>query len=152
MRTTLLALGLTLTVALPAAAQSMGGGGGGGGGGGMSAPKLPDPPSLRTTHVRYYPQSKLDIDGKVLLKFIVDTMGRPEPNSFEILKVSDSAFVEPARLTVLAQEYRPARDHGQNMRSYATSEIKFKAGKMPCDAQMKGATGTICVDSLDSKH
>ncbi|HTO72448.1 MAG TPA: energy transducer TonB, partial [Gemmatimonadales bacterium] len=95
---------------------------------------------------------KLDTDGRVIFKFIVDTMGHPEPNSFEILKVSDSAFVEPARLTVLAQEFRPARDHGQNMRSYATSEIKFKAGKMPCDVQMKGATGTICVDSLRSNH
>src|SRR5882672_2294475 len=152
MRTALLTLGICLVASFPAAAQSMGGGAGGGAGGGMSGAKRPDPPSLEKTLVHYHPQARIDSDGKVSLKFIVDTMGHPEPNSIEVLKVSDSAFVEAARLTVLSMEYRPARDHGQNMRSYATTEVRFKAGKTSCAVVMTSRGSALCVDSLAGKH
>lgn len=151
MRSALLTLGICLAAAVPAAAQSMGGGGGGGAGGGMSTAKMPEPPSLEKTRVRYHPQAKIDVDGKVSVKFIVDTAGNPEPNSIEIQKVSDSAFVEAARMTVLSMEYRPAEDHGQKMRSYATTEIRFKAGKTACDVVITSRGSALCVDSLAKK-
>jgi len=150
MRISIVVLALALTAG-PLAAQSMDGGGGGGGGS-MATMSMAKLPSFRNQLVKYYPQSKLDAEGKVSLKFIVGTDGHPEANSFEILKVSDSAFVEAARLMVMAMEYRPANDHGKDVRAYATTEVHFKPGKTACDVVLKGASGPICVDSLKTKH
>lgn len=152
MRISMLIAGLSLAVAGPLAAQSMDGGGMAAGTGGMSTMSMAKPPSFRNQLVKYYPQAKLDAEGKVSLKFIVGTDGHPEANSFEILKVSDSAFVEAARMMVMAQEYRPANDHGKDVRAYATTEVRFKPGKMACDVTIKGTSGMICVDSLKSSH
>ncbi len=148
MRIPLIVIGCTLAASIPLAAQSMGGGGGGGGGAGGGGASMAKPPSLNSTKVRYYPQAKLDVEAKVSLKFIVGTDGHPEANSIEITKVSDSAFVDAARMTVMAQEWQPANDRGKAMRANATSEIRFKPGKMSCAVVLNPASGAICVDSL----
>lgn len=152
MRLPLALLTLSLVSVAPAAAQSMGPTGGGGGTGGGSTSQMPKPPSYQTTRVRYYPQALIDSSGKVSLKFIVDTAGHPEPGSIEITKASDSAFAEAARMTVLAQEYRPASDRGTNVRAASNFELKFKPGKMPCSVVITSRGTALCVDSLNTKH
>lgn len=146
MRITLIMLGCTLVAAVPLSAQAMGGAAGAGAG--APSISMAKPPMLNSTKVRYYPQARLDAEAKVSLKFIVGTDGHPEANSIEVTKVSDSAFVEAARMTVMAQEWRPANDRGKTMRANATSEIRFKPGKMSCDVVLNPASGAICVDSL----
>jgi hypothetical protein len=118
----------------------------------MSSSSGQRPPSLKETRVRYYPQALLDSAGKVALKFIVDSAGHPEPGSIEVTKASDSAFVEAARLTVLAQEYRPGSDHGRSVRANWSDEIRFKPGKMSCAVVLTSHGPPLCVDSASAKH
>jgi TonB family protein len=143
---------VVLVAAAPAAAQDMGASGGGGGGtGGGGYSQAAKAPSLRSTPVKYYPQAQLAANGKAAVKFIVDPSGHVEPASIEVTSASDSTFAEAARMTLLAQEYYPGSDRGQNVRAASNYEFHFKPGKTACGTVVTSRGVALCVDSLGGK-
>jgi protein TonB len=81
----------------------------------LSAPPPPYPDILK----------QAGIQGRVLLSAIVDTTGRVEPNSIQIVKSPNPGFDVPARSWVLKALFRPARLHGQAVRVHVTLPIDY---------------------------
>lgn len=81
----------------------------------LSAPPPPYPDMLK----------RAGIQGRVLLSAIVDTTGRVEPNSIQIVKSPNPGFDVPARSWVLQALFRPARLHGQAVRVHVTLPIDY---------------------------
>ena len=81
----------------------------------LSAPPPPYPDLLK----------QAGIEGRVLLRAIVDTTGHAEPNSVEIISSPNAGFNIPARMWVLRAVFRPARLHGQAVRVHVTLPIDY---------------------------
>ncbi len=77
------------------------------------------------TIVEERPSLLSGVQGRVLLRAIVDTTGRVEPSSITIMKSPDPAFDEPTRRWVLKALFRPARLHGRAVRSYVSLPVDY---------------------------
>jgi TonB family protein len=73
----------------------------------QSGPGVAYPAELRRRHVA----------GHALVRAIVDTTGRVEEPSFQVLEAPDSAFDEPLRNMMLASAFTPGRVKGHPVRS-----------------------------------
>jgi protein TonB len=65
------------------------------------------------------------IQGRVVLRAIVDTTGRVEPTSVRIVKSPSSAFEQPTRDWVLKALFRPARVHGRAVRVFINLPVDY---------------------------
>lgn len=81
----------------------------------LSAPPPPYPQILKLA----------GIQGRVLLNAIVDTSGKVEPNSIQIVKSPNPGFDLPARSWVLQALFRPARMRGRAVRVHITLPIDY---------------------------
>src|SRR5205814_10704267 len=83
-------------------------------------------PLLRPPPPPYPPLLKrAGIQGRVVLAAIVDTLGRAEPGSIEIVASPNPAFNTPARAWILNVLFRPARIHGQAVRVHVTLPVEY---------------------------
>lgn len=73
------------------------------------------PPRLRTSRV----------EGEVLVQFIVDERGRPQMDSFKVLRSSNAEFTEAVRRTVEAATFFPAEIGGQKVKQLVQLPFKF---------------------------
>ena len=81
----------------------------------LSAPPAPYPTLLR----------RAGIQGRVVIGAIVDTLGRAEPGSIEIVDSPNPAFDTPSRAWILTAQFRPARMHGQAVRVHVTLPLEY---------------------------
>ena len=81
----------------------------------LSAPPVPYPDLLKQARIQ----------GRVLLRAIVDTTGRIEPNSIEIATSPNPGFDVPAREWILKALFRPARLHGKAVRVHITQPLDY---------------------------
>ncbi len=81
----------------------------------LSAPQLVYPELLR----------QAGIQGRVLVRAIIDTMGRAEPNSVTILQSPNPGFDRSVKDYVLKTMFRPARIHGRAVRVLIQMPIAF---------------------------
>ena len=65
------------------------------------------------------------IQGRVVVRAIVDTTGRVEPTSVRILKSPSAAFDQPTRDWVLKALFRPARFHGRAVRVFINLPVDY---------------------------
>jgi protein TonB len=89
----------------------------------LSAPPPVYPPLLR----------QAGIQGRVVLRAIVDTTGRVEPTSVRIVQSPSSAFEQPTKDWVLKALFRPARMHGRAVRVFIN---------LPVDYSLKASSGS----------
>jgi protein TonB len=84
-------------------------------------------PALLSAAPPTYPNllREAGIQGRVILRAIVDTAGRIEPSSIKILQTPNPAFNEPTRQWVLKALFRPARLHGHAVRSYVNLPVDY---------------------------
>jgi len=71
---------------------------------------------------------RLGIAGYVDATFVVDTLGRVEPESWSVVERSHPHFEEPARRAVLAGRFQPARVRGQPVRQLVRQRFSFTIG------------------------
>ncbi len=92
-------------------------------------------PALLSGPPSAYPEMlrRAGIQGRVILKAIVDTTGRVEPKSITILKSPNPGFDEPTRQWILKALFRPARVHGQAVRVFINLpfDYSFTSGASP---------------------
>ena len=65
------------------------------------------------------------IEGFVLLEFIIDTTGRVEDGSVNVLQSTNRAFEGPARDVIRRSLYRPGRVRGSAVRVLVSQQIGF---------------------------
>jgi len=75
------------------------------------------PPALR----------EIGLSGRVVLQFVVDTTGRVEFRSIRVIESSNQGFEAPARVSVAAAIFQPARLGPLPVRQLAVQPIRFIA-------------------------
>lgn len=65
------------------------------------------------------------IDGRVLLRFTVDTTGRVDPSSVVVVSSTHDLFAGAARAALLGFRFRPAEVDGQHVRVLAEMPFEF---------------------------
>jgi len=84
-------------------------------------------PALLSAPPALYPDllKQARIQGRVLLRAIVDTTGRVEPASVVIATSPNPGFDVPAREWLLKALFRPARLHGRAVRVHITQPLDY---------------------------
>jgi len=109
-------------------------------------------PVLQTSQVRYHPKGLEDRDGFVLLQFIVDTGGRVDSASIQVVRATDGRFIAAARLMALAARYTPGIERGAPARIMIQQPYRFTGGEVRC-AYVVTATGhPQCADSTTARE
>jgi len=77
-----------------------------------------EPPQRLSGPTVAYPSSLLrrHVQGRVEVTAIIDTMGRPEPVSVEVLSTPDSGLIAPVKQWMLASQFAPGRLNGAVVR------------------------------------
>ena len=65
------------------------------------------------------------LTGAVMVEFIVDTTGRVEPSSLEVIESNHRLFEASARATVLDSKFRPARLGPRPVRQLTRQRVRF---------------------------
>ncbi|HYT04554.1 MAG TPA: energy transducer TonB [Gemmatimonadales bacterium] len=68
------------------------------------------------------------IQGRVVVRAVVDTTGRVEPASVRILKSPSLLFNEPTKQWVLKALFRPARVHGRAAKVFVNLPVDYSFG------------------------
>jgi TonB family protein len=79
-------------------------------------PEIEYPPSLRAEH----------IEGTVLAEFVVDTLGRVEPDRFGIVGSTDPLFSDAVRSAIRGASYTPAIRGGRRVRQLVRQPFVFR--------------------------
>ncbi|HXG97458.1 MAG TPA: TonB family protein [Gemmatimonadales bacterium] len=101
---------------------------------GYSPPLIPD---LFPTLVRMprptYPESmrRSGIEGRVVVKAVVNTRGRVYPSSILVLRTTHVQFVAPARQALAAAVFHPARLGRARVEAWITIGIDVKPLEVP---------------------
>lgn len=66
------------------------------------------------------------IEGFVEVRFVIDTAGRVEPNSADVIESTHPMFEEPALQAVIAARFIPARLAGRTVRQLTSQRVSFK--------------------------
>lgn len=74
-----------------------------------------------------YPESlrQAGIDGRVLVRFTVDTLGRVETNSIQILQSTHDLFTRAVRDVLPSFRFKPSEVHGKRVESLAEMPFEF---------------------------
>jgi TonB family protein len=87
-------------------------------------------PALLSGPPTVYPEllKQAGIQGRVVLRAILDTTGRVEPGSVIIVKSPNPGFDEPTKQWALKALFRPARLHGRAVRAYVNLPFQYSIG------------------------
>jgi protein TonB len=88
-----------------------------------------EPAVLISQPVPKYPPvlQQAGISGLVKLRYVVDTTGRVEPTSIKVIESTHRGFEDPARESVEAAVFHPARIGERPVRQLANQPIRFVA-------------------------
>ncbi len=67
-----------------------------------------------------------EIQGEVVVEFVVDTVGRPEMATFTVIRSSHALFTNSVNAFVTAMRFRPAEHEGRKVRQYVEVPFAFK--------------------------
>jgi TonB family protein len=70
---------------------------------------------------------QIGLSGRVVLQFIVDTTGRVELASIHVMESTNQGFEVPARESVAAAVFHPARLGPRPVRQLAQQGVRFLA-------------------------
>jgi TonB family protein len=98
---------------------------------GGAATNLPgfEPAMVLSQPTPEYPAAlaSVGIEGRVEVQFVVDTTGRVEPSSIEVVKSTQSGFEGAARKAITGSLFRPARLSNVPVRQLTMQAIRFVA-------------------------
>ena len=78
-----------------------------------------------------YPQAlrAAKVEGKVLVQFVVDTMGVPQMSTFKVLKTDQPEFAEAVRTALATMRFEPARVGGRAVKQLMQSPFAFRLSR-----------------------
>jgi TonB family protein len=65
-------------------------------------------------------------NGVVEVRYVVDTTGRVDMRTFEVLGATDAAFIPPVKDALSHGRFHPARHHGATVRRWVRQRIRFR--------------------------
>jgi len=71
--------------------------------------------------------ASVGIDGRVEVQFVIDTTGRVEPSSFQVMQSTQVGFESAARMAIMGSSFRPARLSNVPVRQLSRQAIRFVA-------------------------
>ena len=85
-------------------------------------------PTLVSMSQPAYPEAmrRAGIEGRVVLRALVNTHGRVVPSSILVLRTTDAEFSTPAILALSAARFRPAKFAGARIEAWITIAVDFK--------------------------
>lgn len=85
------------------------------------------PAELQVAPTFVYPRvlAGAGVVGRVVVQFIVDTLGRVEPGSVRVLETTHPAFVEATETGVLEARFRPATFGGHAVRQLSRMPVRY---------------------------
>ena len=85
-------------------------------------------PTLVSMTQPAYPEAmrRAGIEGRVVLRALVNTHGRVVPPSILVLHTTDAEFSTPAILALSAARFRPAKFAGARIEAWITIAVDFK--------------------------
>jgi protein TonB len=81
----------------------------------LSGPQPVYPPLLKDAQ----------IEGKVVLEYVVDTTGRAQMGTIRVVRSSNPAFVSPVQYALNRSLFRPGRVHGRAVKVLVTQTYSF---------------------------
>jgi TonB family protein len=81
----------------------------------LPGPRPVYPPALSAAH----------ITGNVLVQFVVDTLGRPEVETFKVLSTTNAPFADAVRDVLPTMRFRPASIHRRLVRQLVQQPFVF---------------------------
>ena len=102
-------------------------------GGAWTAAEVDDPVDILEPGRLVYPAvlERAGVTGRVVVEFVVDTLGQVEPRTLRVVSSSHPAFDQAARDAVLGTRFRPARARGVPVRQLARQQLRFVAERSP---------------------
>lgn len=91
----------------------------------VSASALDEQPAWRAGPAVVYPPAlrRRGVSGAAVVRAVVDTLGRVEPQSIEVIEAPDSALRAPLQEMMRATTFTPGRIRGRPMRAYANISL-----------------------------
>lgn len=98
------------------------------GGGAVPVALTQEPPALLSAPPPVYPPALRDagIEGTVMVRLVVDTLGRPEPGTLRVLHSDHPGLVAPAIRSLRMARFRPARMSGRAVRVLVEVPVRFR--------------------------
>ena len=106
----------------------------------LSAPPLAYPPALLRWHVQ----------GLVEVAAIIDTLGRVEPASLDVLSTPDSGLREPVRQMMLESRFSPGRAHGLPARVMVQMAVEVRLPRLSATRLVTAARSQLARHEADS--
>jgi protein TonB len=75
------------------------------------------------------PLRQAGIEGRVLVRFVVDTLGRIDPASVQILSSTHDQFTRAVRDALSGFRFRPAESNGKRIPALAEMPFEFKVAR-----------------------
>jgi hypothetical protein len=82
-------------------------------------------PRFDSVQAWYYPQGKFKATARVVLRGVIDTFGRVDPETIAVVSTTDPSFVPAARLTFMVTYYQPGRSRGQPVRVLVSQPFAY---------------------------
>jgi protein TonB len=99
----------------------------------MAASAVEQPPALvpGSCQALVYPPTMraARMEGRVVLQFVVDTLGRVEPSSVQTIRSTHRYFEDAARRSLLTCRYQPARFNSRPVRVTIQTPISFQLAR-----------------------
>lgn len=92
----------------------------------VSSVEADEPPRLMTSAALRAPAGFEGVSGRVVLSFVVDTLGRAEAGSVKVIASSSPVFEQPATAMVLGSRFTPGRNRGLPVRVLVQQPIVFQ--------------------------
>lgn len=96
-----------------------------------SAAEVDEPARVLVPGVPRYPPAlrAAGLEGRVVIRFVIDAEGRVEPGSLRVVGSSHAGFENAAREAVLASRFRPARTLGRTVRQWVEQAVAFRLAR-----------------------
>ena len=92
----------------------------------VSSAEADEPPRMLTPGLLRTPSGFEGVPGRVMLTFIVDTLGRAEPPSVKVVSSTNKVFEEPAKDVILKANFKPGRNGGRTVRVLVQQPVVFQ--------------------------
>jgi TonB family protein len=106
----------------------------------LSGPPIAYPPALLRRHVQ----------GFVEVTAVIDTTGRPEASSVEVLSIPDSALIGPAKQMMLATQFTPGHRKGAAVRVMVQMDVDVRPPRMDATELTGRARAELAAGHADS--
>jgi TonB family protein len=93
----------------------------------VTSAEADEPPRMITPGPQRTPSGFEGVPGKVVIQFIVDTLGRAEPASVKVTSSTNKLFEDPAKEVITKAVFKPGRNGGHAVRVLVQQPVVFGA-------------------------